>query len=142
MLRANPTRLEAFTRAYIATALWSTHDESDESGGEPFDSNYDASDLAPETLASIERDCLAFFVACDQIMTDAIETGRVKFGPDFDAWGRAGHDFWLTRNGHGAGFWDGDWPEPFATQLTDASKNFGEIDLYLDDSGAIRASNE
>jgi hypothetical protein len=20
----------------------------------------------------------------------------------------AGHDFWLTRNGHGAGFWDGD----------------------------------
>lgn len=21
----------------------------------------------------------------------------------------AGHDLWLTRNGHGAGFWDGDW---------------------------------
>ncbi len=22
----------------------------------------------------------------------------------------AAHDFWFTRNGHGAGFWDGDWP--------------------------------
>ena len=22
---------------------------------------------------------------------------------------RIGHDFWLTRNGHGAGFWDGGW---------------------------------
>ena len=24
---------------------------------------------------------------------------------------RIGHDFWLTRNGHGAGFWDGDWDD-------------------------------
>ena len=23
---------------------------------------------------------------------------------------QAGHDFWLTIAGHGAGFWDGDWP--------------------------------
>lgn len=22
----------------------------------------------------------------------------------------AGHDFWLTSQGHGSGFWDGDWP--------------------------------
>ena len=26
-----------------------------------------------------------------------------------DELARAGTDFWLTRNGHGAGFWDGDW---------------------------------
>lgn len=49
----------------------------------------------------------------------------------------AGHDFWLTRNGHGAGFWDGDWPEPHASILTEASKTFGETDLYIGDDGKV-----
>ena len=40
---------------------------------------------------------------------------------------RAGHDFWLTRNGHGAGFWDGDWEQKIGQRATDASKRFGEI---------------
>ncbi len=50
---------------------------------------------------------------------------------------RAGHDFWLTRCGHGAGFWDGNWPEPAATRLTEAAKAFGEADLYRGDDGKI-----
>jgi hypothetical protein len=70
-------------------------------------------------------------------LADAIETGEVSCGPDFDEMGRAGHDFWLTRCGHGAGFWDGDWPEPYATMLTDAAKAFGEVDLYVGDDGMI-----
>ena len=63
----------------------------------------------------------------------------VTFGPDFGQDGRAGHDFWLTRNHHGAGFWDGDWPEPQATALTDAAHAFGERNLYLGDDGRIYA---
>lgn len=51
----------------------------------------------------------------------------------------AGHDFWLTRCGHGAGFWDGDWPEPAATALTEASKAFRNVDLYVGDDGEINA---
>ena len=49
----------------------------------------------------------------------------------------AGHDFWLTRNGHGCGYWDGDYPEPQATEMTDASKVFGEFNIYPGDDGAI-----
>jgi hypothetical protein len=52
----------------------------------------------------------------------------------------AGHDFALTRNGHGAGFWDGDWPEPAATELTKLSKEYGEVDLYVGDDGLLWAS--
>jgi hypothetical protein len=52
----------------------------------------------------------------------------------------AGHDFWLTRNGHGAGFWDGDWSEPAATRLTQCSKMFGNFDLYIGDDGMIHGS--
>ena len=49
----------------------------------------------------------------------------------------AGHDFWLTRNRHGAGFWDGDLPEDIGEKLTSASKAFGEFNLYIGDDGLI-----
>lgn len=51
--------------------------------------------------------------------------------------GRLGHDFWLNRNRHGSGFWDGDYPEPDATLLDNLSKEFGEIDLYRGDDGFL-----
>lgn len=41
----------------------------------------------------------------------------------------AGSDFHLTRNGHGAGFWDGDWPV-HGKKLTDLSNTFGSRELY------------
>jgi len=50
---------------------------------------------------------------------------------------QAGHDFWLTRNGHGAGFWDGDWSEDAGKYMTDTSKAFGEVDVYVGDDGLI-----
>lgn len=53
---------------------------------------------------------------------------------------QAGHDFWLTRNGHGSGFWDGGWPEPAATRLTDAAHAYGEFNLYVGDDGMISGS--
>jgi hypothetical protein len=48
----------------------------------------------------------------------------------------AGHDFWLTRNGHGAGFWDRGLGE-LGDALTQAAKSFGQCDLYVTDDGAI-----
>ena len=54
-------------------------------------------------------------------------------------WDCVAHDFILTRNGHGAGFWDGDWHEPMATKLTELCKKFGEIDTYLSDENLLEA---
>ena len=39
----------------------------------------------------------------------------------------------------GAGFWDGDWKEPHGDRLTELSKTFGEVDLYVGDDGKIYA---
>lgn len=36
-------------------------------------------------------------------------------------------DFYLTRNGHGAGFWDGDYPDEVGRKLTDIAHGFGEV---------------
>lgn len=109
----------------MEAALWSSTDNSDESGGEPLDENYSLRDISEETLLQAKEDCEAF----QRDNWDDIE--RSKEGLE-----RAGFDFWLTRNHHGAGFWDrglGDIGE----RLTAACKPYGSIDLYIGDDGKI-----
>lgn len=115
--------MDTFTRHYLAAALWSSTDESDESGGDPMDQNYTLDDLSSETLEWAKRDCDRF---------------REKAGNRVEERGeeQAAHDFWLTRNGHGAGFWDGDWPEN-GDALTKLSEGFGECLLYVGDDGRL-----
>ena len=115
--------MDTFTASYIEAALWSSTDESTPEGGEPMDANYCIFDLAPETLERIKADCASF----QRQYWDDIQ----------DDLAHAGHDFWLTRNGHGAGFWDGDWPEGVDERLTEASHLWGEVDLYVGDDGRI-----
>lgn len=119
--------MDRFTEAYLEAAVW-TLSEEDAHGS-----------LTPNTAASIEvftraaADC-ARFQSENAAALEAVDA----LGVLGDTWASAGHDFWLTRNGHGAGFWDGDWPEPYAAQLTAAAKAFGEITLYAGDDGRLR----
>lgn len=50
---------------------------------------------------------------------------------------QCGHDLWLTRNGHGVGFWDRGYPVALGDALTRAARLAGERDLYLGDDGRI-----
>lgn len=137
--RIDRTSLDEFTDQYIETALWSSMDESTESGGEPMDRNYGIEDIAEETLAVMVADCQAFQESFyDHIIEDP---------------SRAGHDFWLTRNGHGAGFFDGDWDQEYRQSgdwhaesgrystvgdyLTEMTRPYGSYDLYIGDDGMI-----
>lgn len=54
-------------------------------------------ELSDELEARIEADCHSFWARCWYYVKATDMTPA-----------QAGHDFWLTRNGHGAGFWDGD----------------------------------
>jgi hypothetical protein len=120
-----------FTRAYIQAALFSTNDNADESGGQPLDANYDPEDIAPETMQQIEADCQKFQRENGEFIRDC-DRGSGEYSVE----AQAGHDFWLTRNGHGAGFWDGDWPET-GDALDKAAKAYGEFDLYVGDDGKL-----
>lgn len=126
------TKLDDFTRAYVECALWSSTDESTPDGGEPFDKNYGIEDIAPDSLLIMITNCLRF-----QSENIAHITNENYCYTNREASEQAGHDFWLTRNGHGCGFWDGDWVEPAATILTDTSGAFGECNLYVGDDGMI-----
>lgn len=114
--------LDEFTRAYIEAALWSTHDDPD-SDAEFLDENYDIQDISTETLTKIISDCKEF-----QEKNDLTDYPLQN----------AGHDFWMTRCGHGVGFWENDFGTPEQCQLlTESSKKYGNVDLYVGDNGKI-----
>jgi hypothetical protein len=120
-----------FLDAYIECALWSSNDESTPQGGEPFDANYSAEDIAPETLQRMREDCEAFQRDNAELLAQ-VPQRRAEWTADE----QNGHDFWLTRNGHGAGFWDRGYGA-LGRQLTDACRPWGSFDLYLGDDGLI-----
>lgn len=120
--------LDQFTRAYIECALWSSTDDD----GEPLDATYTMEDISQEAMESIVADCQRFQ---EQNASD-IQEGNLKY-ISARSTVHAGHDFWLTRNRHGAGFWDGDWQEESGQRLTNAAHSFGECNLYVGDDGKL-----
>lgn len=124
--------LETFLANYVEAALWSTNDESTPQGGEPMDKNYDIEDIDEETLEKMREDCRKFIEANE---ADLLTWEH----PQYSVEEMGGHDFWLTRNHHGSGFWDGDWKKAVGERLTAASDAFGEMDLYVGDDGKIHS---
>lgn len=119
-------RLSKFQQGFLEAALWSSTDNADDSGGEPLDKNYGISDIDPKTLASLLKDCDDFCEENAELLAQA--------GDDE----QNGHDFWLTRNGHGAGFWDRGYGA-VGDKLSDACKPYGSVDLHVGDDGKIYA---
>lgn len=103
-------------------------------------------DLDPGTLSAILADCAAFQATCAPALAAAQEVpgygpGEERGPRGDDTWeAMAGRDFWYTRNGHGCGFWDGDWPEPSASYLDQAARGFRSLDAYLGDDGRVYLS--
>ncbi len=124
MSKLNIDTLNPFQRAYLECALWSSNDNADDQGGEPLDANYDITDIAPETLAKMLADCDAFEASYAELLERAGDRSQ------------NGHDFWLTRNGHGAGFWDRGYGEA-GKLLSDACKAYSSCDIYPGDDGQL-----
>lgn len=111
---------------YITCALWA--------------SNLDGEELTPETEAKLAKHADDF---------------AERFPLACQLWERyglsAGHDLWLSRNGHGAGFWDRtiDAFKPGENEvaafalvqnaLDSAAKALGECNLILGDDGLVYA---
>ena len=119
-----------FFEAYITAALWSSVSDDDDG----ITDEYDADDIGTATLQYLV--CVAYkFYRENKCYIDA-EPEPPTCNDGSCRYAMAGHDFWLTSAGHGAGFWDGDWPK-YGDLLTKKSKSSGEITLYLGDNGKI-----
>jgi hypothetical protein len=109
---------------YITAMLWSTTDShNDEYNDSSFSTNgYSIDDIDPEFEAVCRADILSFVNSAWPWLTKNRDWEQLD--PE-----QAGHDFWLTREGHGAGFWDRDLGSR-GDVLTDKCKKYGEIDIY------------
>lgn len=121
--------LEKFHRAYMVAALWSSTDDD----GEPLDDMYSVDDISEECKAAMLESCKDFI---DTNASDLADYGSKMACEQWSAEDRAGHDFWLTRNGHGAGFWDRGLGE-LGDRLSKAAEVYGSVDLYVGDDGLI-----
>lgn len=130
--------LDEMVRGYIDCALWSSSCNGQvRDGHEQFCRGEDCdkglgdigltdSDLAPGQLSAIKAQVSDFVQLCEA-------EGDLLSGIDP---GRAGHDFWLTRNHHGAGFWDRGLGER-GWLLTKRAQTFGEANLTVGDDGLV-----
>lgn len=121
-----------FFSGYVEAALWASTDYSDESGGEPLDKNYDESDIAPSAIKEMRKEAADFFQANFGDLEKYVEESGLDFS-------YAGHDFWLTRNRHGAGFWDRGLGR-LGDKLTKEAHAYGTSNLYVGDDGRIYVS--
>lgn len=122
--------MDHFMMAYIEAALWSSTDDNEE----PLDRNYDSEDIDESTLATMKADCDKFQAENADLLAQYYdELPRTEWTPQE----QAGHDFWLSRNGHGAGFFDRQASDAVKDALQDKAQKFGTCDLYVGDDGKI-----
>lgn len=123
--------LQGIVNGYAECALWSSNDPDKET---PLDDKYSVGDIDAATMRDMRRDCAVFVKANrDELERFSTLTGR--------GLGSIGHDLWLTRNHHGAGFWDRYMEadlkdrketEKLGERLTLAAQELGEYDLMPD----------
>jgi len=120
--------LNQFEAGYVTCLQWVMTDAD----GDPVGDDLSFDDMAPEALDEIHADCEAFLADNESDM----DWYLANIGDHRSA----GHDFYLTRNRHGAGFWD----RSFATdatgplgRMTDSAKVYGTSDGYIGYDGLV-----
>ena len=103
---ATPAQIQTITKHYLISLLWTMPGDDDcENPGD----DITIEELPHETIEEAKQDVIAFVDACGPLFDQAMECFEDGYGQHPDA-GSAeaafGHDFALTRNGHGTGFWD------------------------------------
>lgn len=116
--------LHPFVVGYVTSMFWTEQPEEDCKPGE-FTNNYDVSEgwdtFSEEEQKRIVETCSSF---------------AHKMAPFLVAYPdeRAGHDFWLTRNGHGCGFLDEDFgSREDCEALHEESRKWGEAFVAFED---------
>lgn len=107
--------LMSILNSYLETALWSQEDDIGDA-----DVEFDISnDSKIDAYIDIKK-----FIDQAGSLLDGMDPSDI------------GHDLWLNRNGHGAGFWDRDLGED-GDKLSDIAISMGEKHVFWDDEGKV-----
>ena len=147
---ARSSAADEFFDGYVTAALFTTTDESDESGGEPLDKNYSTGDIDEASMEKLRREAVAWYCRnrgrIEQIEDDPefqrkMRSGARERGEPYSAAEVAGHNAWLDAVGSGTGFSDSvvyDGPKrKIADKLARDASKMGESYLYVGDDGKI-----
>jgi hypothetical protein len=115
---------ETFYVAYIDCLLWSSSYTDADDQEHNFD-DYSVYDIGIHSEREQRAQCREFYDKWSEYYTAQ--------GWDHE---QAGHDFALTRNGHGAGFWDRGKGKA-GDVLTDACEQYQEVYCEIGESGDI-----
>jgi hypothetical protein len=142
MLIIKNIELDKFTVGYLEAALWTetvqlpyelVNDYMDIDIDHPlygvtedkaFDKYFDIYDFTVEALRMAVHDC-----------SDFQENNWDDLSDENDE--NAGRDFWLTRNKHGAGFWNGNYEENKSKRLTDDAHAYGPLTIDINSDGTL-----
>lgn len=112
--------LSPMAQAYIAAAIWTEEEMLKEDPR--FD---DGANFGESAYQEAQKICDEFEAANAELLEQA--------GSDE----QNGHDLWLTRNGHGAGFWDRGYLPEIGKALTDAAHALGAESIFIGDDGEL-----
>jgi hypothetical protein len=119
--------LDAFTRAYVECALWLADENPAPGEWARFEEFYPR--LSEEALQEMIEDCRQF---------QADEKNLLEITYQYSGYevSQAGHDFYLSRNGHGAGYFDRGLSY-VGDRLQKAARIWGTSELYEGDDGKL-----
>lgn len=127
--------MDSLVKAFLDTLLWSSTDDK----GKPLDRDYDITDIQDITKVSELIEEFKTAVENDSVL-QSFETITEHTG---NAVSNIMHDLCLTINGHGSGFWDGNYSDDgigsgiFGDKLTAICHTLPTIDLYVGDDGNL-----
>lgn len=113
--------LDEFARAYVEAMFFTNCDSGDER--ENLANELGVERLTRASVAQIKKDC-------DEFQTDAAAEIKATLAHGERDLAGIAHDFWLTRQHHGAGFWEGEsrgYPGEIGDELDRIAKGFGEV---------------
>ena len=113
--------LETIRASFIESLLWAESDDTET----PLENNYSSDDVSTDSIDKITKLCAQF-----------IANAKVGCLIEADD-NQIGHDLYLTCAGHGAGFWDGDYPI-YGDYLTKVCQSISrDIYAYIGDDNLV-----
>ena len=124
--------------SYLECAIWTEEERLEEENTEGYEG--EIKDLIPEADLNVNNfSDDSKIKAYEDIKLFLKYAGDSVNGIDEE---QLGHDIWLSRNGHGAGFFDRGYDDDIEKILMDSAHKIGSVDIYLGDDGLLYFGNE
>lgn len=111
--------MNQITQGYLECAIWADLPEEEEFDGTIYD-------FSAESQIKAWNDIMVF---CAELQDKKLFDSLLEVS-DLD---QIGHDFWLTRNGHGTGFWDRNYGE-LGEKVSEVARKFGECHVFVNNN--------